>query len=185
MNSQDRPNICVTLLNVFTDYSLLNIRTRLCLLSGFSKQFILDIFLFVCFLAASLLRVGFLLVAASTGYSSLQCAGFSLRWLLLLQSTGSRHAGFSSCGSWALERRLSSCGAQAQLLRGMWDLHRRALEPVSPALAGGFLTTAPPGKPYTQFFSCKLITIVVTVYFHFYFLLKYNIHIENWTYLFI
>ena len=33
--------------------------------------------------------------------------------LLLLQSTGSRHVGFSSCGSQALERRLSSCGAQA------------------------------------------------------------------------
>ena len=30
------------------------------------------------------------LVAASGGYSSLQCMGFSLRWLLLLQSTGSR-----------------------------------------------------------------------------------------------
>ena len=31
----------------------------------------------------------------------------------LLWSTGSRHAGFSSCGSQALERRLSSCGARA------------------------------------------------------------------------
>ena len=40
-------------------------------------------------------------VAASGGYSSLPCAGFSLRWLLLLRSTGSRHAGFSSCGTWA------------------------------------------------------------------------------------
>ena len=35
----------------------------------------------------------------SGGYSALWCAGFSLRWLLLLQSTGSRHAGFSSCGT--------------------------------------------------------------------------------------
>ena len=41
------------------------------------------------------------LVVASRGYSSLRCAGFSLRWLLLLQSTGSRHVGFSSCGMWA------------------------------------------------------------------------------------
>ena len=39
------------------------------------------------------------LVVASGGYSSLQCAGFSLRWLLLLRSTGSRCAGFSSCGT--------------------------------------------------------------------------------------
>ncbi|KAJ8790918.1 hypothetical protein J1605_021012 [Eschrichtius robustus] len=29
----------------------------------------------------------------------------------------------------------------------MWDLPGLGLEPVSPALAGGFLTTAPPGKP--------------------------------------
>ena len=28
----------------------------------------------------------------------------------------------------------------------MWDLPGPGLEPVSPALAGGFLTTAPPGK---------------------------------------
>ncbi|KAJ8797169.1 hypothetical protein J1605_017397 [Eschrichtius robustus] len=44
-------------------------------------------------------------------------------------------------------RRLSSCGSRAQLLRGMWDLPRPGLEPVSPALAGRFSTTAPPGKP--------------------------------------
>ena len=86
------------------------------------------------------------LVAASGGYSSLRCAGFSLQWLLLLWSTGSRRVGFSSCGSWALEHRLSSCEAWALLLRGMWDLPGPGLEPVSPALAGGFLSTAPPRK---------------------------------------
>ena len=48
--------------------------------------------------------------------------------------------------------RLSNCGSRAQLLRGMWDLPRPELEPVSPALAGGFLTTAPPGKPYSVYF---------------------------------
>ena len=44
---------------------------------------------------------GLSLVAASRGYSSLQCAGFSLQWLLLLQSTGSRLKGSSSCGTQA------------------------------------------------------------------------------------
>ena len=44
-------------------------------------------------------------------------------------------------------RRLSSCGSWAQPLCGMWDLPRPGLEPVSPALAGRFSTTAPPGKP--------------------------------------
>ena len=43
--------------------------------------------------------------------------------------------------------RLSNCGSRSQLLRGMWDLPRPGLEPVSPALAGRFSTTAPPGKP--------------------------------------
>ena len=43
--------------------------------------------------------------------------------------------------------RLSSCGPWAQLLHGMWDLPRPGLEPVSPALAGRFSTTAPPRKP--------------------------------------
>ena len=112
--------------------------------------FILFICFWLCwvFLAACVLS----LVAASGGYSLLQCVDFSLRWLLLLRSTGSRHAGFRSCGSRALERRLSSCGAWASLLRGMWELPGPGLEPLSPALAGGFLTTVPPGKPSFAYF---------------------------------
>ena len=74
------------------------------------------VFLFVCFLFwlrwVSVAAQGLSLVATIGGYSSLWCVGFSLRWLLLLWSTGSRHLGFSSCGSWALEHRLSSCGAR-------------------------------------------------------------------------
>ena len=80
---------------------------------------------------------------------------------------------FSSCGKWGplfiavrgpltiaaspvAEHRLqthrfSNCGSQAQLLRGMWDFPRPGLEPVSPALAGRFSTTAPPGKPCSYF----------------------------------
>ena len=44
--------------------------------------------------------------------------------------------------------RLSNCGSRAQLPRGTWDPPTPGLEPVSPALAGRFSTTAPPGKPY-------------------------------------
>ena len=76
---------------------------------------------------------------------------------------------FSSCGEWGLlfvvvcvlliavaslvaERRLSSCGAWALLLRGMWDLPGAGIKPVSPELAGRFLTTVPPGKsPFYSF----------------------------------
>ena len=44
---------------------------------------------------------GLSLVAESRGYSLLWCTGFSLWWLLLLQTIGSRRMGFSSCGTWA------------------------------------------------------------------------------------
>ena len=58
-------------------------------------------------------------------------------------------------------RRLSSCGSRAQLLCGMWDLPRPGLEPVSPALAGRFSTTAPPGKP-----SFLFLNPVIMIRFH-------------------
>ena len=99
------------------------------------------------FVAAHLL---FSLVVVRGGYLPLRCV-CSLQWLLLLQSTGSRHAVFSSCGSQALGRRLSSCGTRAYLLCSMWDLPGPVIEPMSPALAGGFLTTAPPGKSFFFF----------------------------------
>ena len=46
------------------------------------------------------------------------------------------------------------------MLRGMWDLPRPVLEPVSPALADGFLTTAPPGKSLAFFFFKVFIEFV-------------------------
>ena len=74
---------------------------------------------------------GFSLVAATGSYSLVAVCGFLIAvaslvveqglWgtqasavaALGLQSTGSRHAGFSSCGPWALELGFSSCGVQA------------------------------------------------------------------------
>ena len=81
---------------------------------------------------------------SSCGARASHCGGFSCCGAQALEFR------LSSCGSRALECRLSSCGAQAQLLRGMWDLPGPGLEPVSPAWTGGFLTTAPPGKPYSK-----------------------------------
>ena len=106
------------------------------------------------------------LVAASRGYSSLRCAGFSCcgARALGVQASVVAACGLSSCGSWALEHRLSSCGAWAQLLCGMWDLPGPGLEPMSLALAGGFLTTAPLGRP-SCLFRYKL-TIMVFPTFH-------------------
>ena len=68
---------------------------------------------------------------------------------------------FSRCGEQGLisycGARVSHCmasgwGAQsggtwAQLLCGTWNLPKPGTEPVSPALAGRFLTTGLPGKP--------------------------------------
>ena len=89
--------------------------------------------------------------------------------ILCCGARASHRGGFSCCGAWALGMQasvvaargsvvvahgLSSCGTQAQLLHGMWDLPRAGIEPVSPALAGGFLTTAPPGKSH-RYFLCS------------------------------
>ena len=77
------------------------------------KLLFLNLFIYL-FLAALGLRsvfvaaCGLSLAAASGGYSSLWCAGFSLQWLLLLQSTGSRHV-----GSVAVARGLYSAGSVA------------------------------------------------------------------------
>ena len=49
----------------------------------------------------------------------------------------------------------------------MWDLPRPGLEPVSPALAGRFLTTAPPGKPHD-------LTIVNSV------AMNIGVHVSFW-----
>ena len=66
----------------------------------FFNLFVLFIYYFwLCWVSVAARELS--LVAVSGGYSSLQGAGFSLRWLLLLRSTGSRCAGFSSCGAWA------------------------------------------------------------------------------------
>ena len=64
--------------------------------------FFLNLFLAVLgLLWVFIVACGLSLVVVSGGYSSLWWAGFSLQWLLLLQSMGSRCTGFSSCGTWA------------------------------------------------------------------------------------
>ena len=83
----------------------------------------------------------------------------------------------TTAASLVAEHRLSNCGSRAQLLRGTRDPPRPGLEPVCPALAGRFSTTAPPGKPsstalhwrlvflHSIFFVIDLLTRSVWVYF--------------------
>ena len=68
---------------------------------NYKKNFNINLFIYfwLCWVFVAVCRLS--LVAASGGYSLLWCTGFSLRWLLLWQSMGSRRAGFSSCGMWA------------------------------------------------------------------------------------
>ena len=98
-----------------------------------------------------------LLLTYGCAGSSFLCAG-----LLQLQKAGatlvgvraSHCRGFSCCrawtlGTWALVAGacgLSSCGAWTQLSHYMWDLPKPGIEPMSPALTGGFWTTEPPEK---------------------------------------
>ena len=60
--------------------------------------------------------------------------------------------------------RLSSCGAWASLTQDMWDLPRPGIEPVSPALAGGLLTTGPPEKSESLLF-CSICSVLFMVGF--------------------
>ena len=96
------------------------------------------LFIFGC-TGSSLLHAGFS-SAVSGGYSCLGCSSFLSRWLLLVQSTGSRHSGFSSSGS------------QPQLLHSMWTLPGTGIEPMFPAFTRRFSSTAPPGKSKTPYF---------------------------------
>ena len=112
----------------------------------------LSFFLFFGCVGSFVAAHGHSLVAARgalhCGVQSSHCGGFSCcgaqvlsRWASVVVACR-----LSNCGSRALERRLNSCGTRAYLLHGMWDLPGPGLEPMSPALAGGFLTTVPPGK---------------------------------------
>ena len=62
------------------------------------KNFIY-LFIYFCRSWVFIAARGLSLVMASRGYSSLRCTGFSLWWLLLLRSSGSRCVGFSSCST--------------------------------------------------------------------------------------
>jgi len=42
------------------------------------------------------------------------------------------------------------------MLRGTWDLPRSRIKPMSPALAGGFFTTGPPGEALQFHFNWKI-----------------------------
>ena len=94
---------------------------------------ILHLLIFAC-AGSSLLHVGFLQLQQAR--ATLPCSEWA-----------SHCGGFSCCGAGGFGcTGFSSCGAQASLLRSTWNLPGPGIEPVFPALAGGFLSTVPVGK---------------------------------------
>ena len=90
-------------------------------------------------------------LVSSGGARASHCSAFSCWKAWAVGCTG-----FSSCSSRALEHRLNSCGSRDLLLRGTWYLPGSGIDFLSPALAGGFFTTEPPGKPQAVAFKvCK------------------------------
>ena len=75
--------------------------------------------LFICFqLCWGFIAVCRLsLVVTGKGYSSLRCTGSSLWWLLLVQSTSSRHTGFSRGSKWVQYLWLSDSKVMGQQLQ--------------------------------------------------------------------
>ena len=60
----------------------------------------------------------------------------------------------------------------------MWDLPGPGIEPVYPALAGGFPTTAPPGKSQQDGFFC----LIFEFYFIYFFIQQVLISYLFYTY---
>ena len=63
---------------------------------------------------------------------------------------------FSCCEARDLDRGLNRCSSQAWGPHGMGHPPKAGIEPLSPALAGRFLTTGPPGKSLGSFLKYKL-----------------------------
>ena len=98
------------------------------------------------------------------GAQACRCGGFSCG----VQTLGAQAS--VVCGMWAqylcslaLEHRLNSCGTQAWLLWGMWDLPGSGIKPVSHALASRFFTVEPPEKPWSRDFK-SLFCCCSTIY---------------------
>ena len=111
--------------------------------------------LYICTFAF-LLKIAYLFLAAprlcgrTWAFSNCGERGLLLvgvRWLLLAMASLVAERGLCDTqASIVAALGLRSCGSWAQLPCGMWNLLGPGIEPVSPMLAGGFLTTGPPGK---------------------------------------
>ena len=89
----------------------------------------------------------FLFIFGCAGSLLLHAVFLWLCWLATLYcGVQASHCGGFSLGSTGFRVQAQSCGARAELPCGTWGLPQSGIEPVSPTLGGGFLTTGPPGK---------------------------------------
>ena len=143
--NQEISVISSTILGIPLNAFIVQHLMALCFCFLFSYIYLFYFYFWLCWVFVSVR--GLSLVAVSGGHSSLRCAGLSLSRPLFVAEHRLQ------------TRRLSSCGSRAQLIHGMWDLPRPGLKPVSPALAGRFSTTVPPGKPSPAFLNTVILML--------------------------
>ena len=131
-------------------------------------------FIFGC-VGSLLLHVGFL-VAVSRGYSSLRCTGFSLWWLLLLQSMGSRraglvprHVGSSRAGDRTcvpcIGRRILTHCTTREVPRIILDLHRSYCDSTESSCVSGSANFSCKGPGSKYFKLCGQVVFLGTAQF--------------------
>ena len=83
--------------------------------------------------------------------------------------------GFRSCGSQALEHRLSSCAHRLSCPKACGIFPDQGSNPVSPALAGRFFTAEPPGKPpEMQFLKSQINYFLICSLVHYFLVDKFG-----------
>ena len=116
---------------------------------------------FVCMYVCICFWLHWVFVAASGGYSSLQCVGFSLRWLLLLRNMGSRHVGFSSWSSQAQQLRCTG-------LVALWHVgsSRTRARTRVPCFGRQILNHCATGEIPVAILRFSVVTVGITVQVH-------------------
>ena len=119
----------------------------------------LNIYIYIIVFIYLLLAVSLLLcwLSSSSGEQGplSSCGARASPWGVFSCAAWAEHAGFSSCGvkaQWVRfpgsRAQAHSCGAWTWLLCCVGDFPGPEIEPMLPALAGGFFSTEPPGKPW-------------------------------------
>ena len=106
----------------------------------------LTYFFFCClwFLKTDFLHI---LMAALGLRRRVQASSSRSWWGFSSRSAGFSFQGFSCCGAQAPGSQASELQLMVLVALGHWDLPGPGIKPMSPALAGGFFTTEPPGTP--------------------------------------